>query len=97
MKSIISNDRKCYKCPAINGLHKHHIMKGRRNRDKSEEDGLWVYLCYQHHEGIYGVHGRYGKNMNYELIRLAETKWLEYFQKSKEDFIKRYGKNYLED
>ena len=26
---------------------------------------------------------------------LAETKWCEYYNKTKEDFIKRYGRSYL--
>jgi hypothetical protein len=30
-----------------------------------------------------------------ELQQLAEKTWLEHYNKSIEDFIQRYGKNYL--
>lgn len=30
-----------------------------------------------------------------ELQQLAEKTWLEYYDKTIEDWIKRYGKNYL--
>jgi hypothetical protein len=30
-----------------------------------------------------------------ELQQLAEKTWLEHYNKTVEDFIKRYGKNYL--
>jgi hypothetical protein len=76
-------------------LHKHHIFKGIRNRNKSEEDGLWVYLCFLHHEGTNGVHGKNGKELDERLKRTAEKIWLETNQKKEEDFIKRYGRNYL--
>ena len=95
MKSILQDKKECYICNTKNNLHKHHIMKGIRNRDKAEEDGLWVYLCYNHHEGTYGVHGKYGHNLDIELIKQAELYWIKYNNKTTDDFRKRYGKNYL--
>lgn len=72
----------------------HHIMFG-KNRKKADEDGLTVYLCYEHHEGTYGVHGKKGHEID-ELLKIsAEQVWLTKNNKEKEDFIKRYGKNYL--
>ncbi len=71
-------------------------MKGRRNRNKSEEDGLWVYLCLEHHEGTFGVHGYRGHDLDMELIKKGEEAWLEYFHKTTDDFITRYGRNYLD-
>jgi hypothetical protein len=52
-----------------------------------------VYLCQDHHTGARGVH--FNKKLDLELKKEAETKWLEYYAKSKDDFIKRYGKNYI--
>lgn len=30
-------------------IEKHHVFFGRSNRKHSEEDGLTVYLCVEHH------------------------------------------------
>ena len=95
MKSLLQDKKQCYVCNSQSNLHKHHIMKGVRNRDKSEQDGLWVYLCYNHHEGTYGVHGKLGHNLDIELIKQAELYWLKHNNKTIDDFIKRYGRNYL--
>lgn len=94
MKSIISDKKECYECGITQYLHLHHIMFG-RNRKKADEDGLTIYLCYFHHEGTYGVHGVNGHTLDLKLKKVAELKWLEFYDKTVEDFIKRYGKNYL--
>ena len=94
MKSIINQAKICYVCGTTSNLHLHHILFG-RNRKKADEDGLTIYLCYYHHEGTDGVHGFNGHNLDIELKQLAEKRWLEENNKQVEDFIKRYGKNYL--
>ena len=92
--SIISNQKRCFKCGMPNNLHYHHIIYG-KNRKKADMDGLMVYLCYEHHEGTDGVHGKNGHKLDLQLKRIAEERWLEYYDKNVDDFIKRYGKNYL--
>lgn len=72
----------------------HHVFYGNK-RKKSTEDGLVVPLCAEHHRGTYGVHGKEGHNLDLKYKKLAEQKWLNYYNKTIEDFIKRYGKNYL--
>lgn len=96
MKSIVINQeiKQCAVCGTKDNLHLHHIMFG-KNRKKADQDGLTVWLCYQHHEGTNGVHGKNGHKLDEDLKRYAEKKWLEYYNKTKEDFIQRYGKNYL--
>lgn len=94
MKSIINNEKKCYVCGTVFNLHKHHIFKGVRNRKKAEEDGLWVYLCYLHHEGTNGVHGKNGHELDLKLKKKAERKWLEQ-NRTIDDFINQYGRNFL--
>ena len=93
MKSIISNERKCYKCDSTYNLHQHHIFEG-RNRNNSEKDGCWIYLCYEHHNGSdEGIH--FDKTFDLKTKKLAEKLWLKFYKKTKEDFITRYGRNYL--
>lgn len=96
MKSIVCNQniKYCSVCGEKNNLHLHHIIFG-KNRKKADEDGLTIWLCYNHHEGTNGVHGKNGHDLDIKLKQQAEKCWLEYYNKTIEDFIKRYGKNYL--
>ena len=93
-KSIISIEKQCYICGDKNNLHLHHILFG-KNRKKADEDGLVVWLCYQHHEGTNGVHGKNGHKIDIYLKEIAEDKWIKINNKTKEEFINRYGRNYL--
>lgn len=94
MKSIIQKNKECYVCKKSNNLHFHHIMFG-KNRKKADNDLLTVYLCYEHHEGTNGVHGKNGHELDLRLKQIAEQVWLEYYNKTIDDFISRYGRNFL--
>lgn len=94
MKSIIQDNKCCYVCGRKSNLHSHHIFFG-KNRKKADEDGLTVYLCYDHHEGTNGVHGKNGHELDLMLKETAEYCWLANHNKDKNEFIKRYGKNYV--
>ena len=97
-KSILQWDnRVCFKC-GRNGLYdaldEHHVF-GKFNRNKSEEDGLKVYLCHErcHIFGTESVH----KNalFDLELKRYAQIKSMEKYGWTKKEFIDRYGKSYI--
>lgn len=94
MKSIIDSEKRCFVCGSRNNLHLHHIVFG-KNRKKADEDGLTVYLCYNHHEGTNGVHGKTGHDLDHRLKVIAQTQWQLYYNKKPDDFIKRYGRSYL--
>lgn len=79
----------------FNGSHRHEAFFGIRNRQKSIDDGLVVFLTYENHEGTYGVHGKNGHDIDTKIKMSAEESWLKYYEKTKEDFIKKYGRNYL--
>lgn len=65
-----------------------------RNRQKSIEDGCCVYLCGKHHnQSNDGVH--FNHELDMKLKKEMEVAWLMYYNKTIEDFIKRYGRNYL--
>ena len=75
------------------GLARHEVMFG-RNRQKSIEDGLVVFLTPENHNmSNKGVH--FNKSFDMELKKLAQKTWQEYYKKTEEDFRKRYGKSYL--
>ena len=81
------------------GSERHEVFEGRTgNRDKSIEDGLVIFLTpTAHRTGKYSIH----KNPKYwkeelKIQEVAEVIWCKYYNKTKEDFRKRYGKNYLD-
>lgn len=80
------------------GSERHEVFEGRTgNRKKSIEDGLVIFLTPKmHRTGKLAIH----KNPKYWkdevlLQQIAETIWCEYYGKTKDDFRKRYGRNYL--
>ena len=94
-KSIVSNIRDCYICGKPYPLHKHHIFYGSANRKQSEKYGCWVYLCPIHHNlSNAGVH--FNKAFDLELKRRAQIAF-ETYHGSRADFIKIFGRNYLDE
>lgn len=76
-------------------LEKHHIFYGTANRKLSDDDGLTCYLCaYHHRNSPGGVHGG-NTELDEELKVNAQKAYMEATGCSVDDFIKRYGKNYL--
>ena len=91
MKSIVNNDRHCFKCNTTYNLHKHHIYEG-KNRKNSEKYGLWVYLCGKHHNlSNEGVH--FCKQFDIELKKLGQEAFEREYQDL--DFISIFRRNYL--
>ena len=92
---IMDNHPPYYSNKRFPGSERHEIFEGRTgNREKSIEDGLIIFTTPELH--------RTGKNS----IHLAPKKWIwlkghaeliwcKYYNKTIEDFIKRYGRNYL--
>ena len=96
-KSIIQEDSsKCFLC-GRNGsgdpLECHHIFFGASNRKHSDEDGLVVYLCGDrcHRNGKLSAHK---SAVTAELLKVEAQKAYE-DRHTREEFVQRYGKNYL--
>lgn len=91
--------RECFLC-GKNGssdpLDRHHIYGG-PNRKKSEKYGLVVYLCHNecHIFGKHAVHN--DANVMQRLHEYGQRKAMEENGWSIKDFIREFGKNYLED
>lgn len=65
-----------------------------KNRQKSIEDGCCVYLCGKHHnQSNLGVH--FNKELDNMLKQQTEIAWMKKYNKTTDDFIKRFGKNYV--
>ena len=94
MKSIMQNEKKCCVCGTTQNLHEHHVIHGNANRKLSEEYGLKVWLCLEHHTGTNGVHNNAW--LDGELKKQAEIAWLLHdYNRNIDSFIKIFGKNYL--
>lgn len=91
--SILQNKKNCYFCGKPAECI-HEVFYGTANRKLSIEDGCCVYLCNQHHNmSNNSVH--FNKNMDLQLKIVMQKQWQEYYNKTKEDFIARYGKSVL--
>lgn len=76
------------------GLERHEIFFG-KNRKRSIEDGLVVFLTAEQHRGTNGVHGKNGSELNKTLKLLGQKTAMDYYGWTVEDFRGRYGKSYL--
>lgn len=88
-KSLLQNEKVCYKCGFPLYVDKHHIY-GAANRPISEKDGCFIYLCRRCHDRLH----LNPKFMATYKARCEEA-WLKKYNKTIEDFIARYGRNYL--
>ena len=93
------NGKSCWLC-GRNGsgdpLDKHHIFGG-ANRGKSEKYGLTVYLCHGscHLFGERAAHNC--RETMDELHRYGQRKAMEEQVWSREDFVREFGRNFLDD
>ncbi len=102
MKDSIVVDMRYADYDMIDGtpnVERHHIFGG-ANRDLSDDDGLWVPLTREHHQGKMSVH------MNKEMgVLMHIIGQLAYEKKcvadgmseqdAREHFRKRYGRSWL--
>ena len=95
-KSIIDRDIKgqCFICQKRGYTERHHIY-GSANRKYSEQYGLTVYHCPECHTSS-KIAAHRNKEIRSTLQRIGQRT----FEKkcgSREEFVKLFGKNYLED
>ena len=91
--SIMQKTKECYFCGATQNLDKHHCIHGTANRKLADKDGLFVYLCKDHHTMTSkAVHN--DATVDLVLKKIAQTEWEKRYG-DREKFIQRYGKSYL--
>lgn len=97
MRSIVQEETdRCFLC-GKNGfydrLEKHHIF-GAYNRQKSEKDGLFVFLCGDscHRNGKGAVHKN--KDVMDAMHEIGQKAW-ERTYGTRQQFVERYHKNYI--
>lgn len=74
--------------------HRHEVFFGTANRQKSIKDGLVVFLKPEmHNMSGQGVH--FNREFDLYLKRIGQQAWMDYYGKTADDFIIKYGRNYL--
>lgn len=77
-----------------NGLVRHEVFFGVRNRQKSIDDGLVIFLTPRlHNMSNEGIH--FNKKLDLRAKKIGQKTWMKYYNATEEDFRKRYGRNYL--
>ena len=99
-KSILHGKQSgfCYLCALLNGdysmkqTEEHHVVFGAGQRSLSEEYGLKVYLCREHHrEGPFAPHNN--KEVEEMLCRIAQERFKEEYPDL--EWTEIFRKNYL--
>lgn len=66
----------CYYCGTDKDVELHHCIHGNKVlRSASTQFHLLVGLCSEHHRGLYGVHGKYGREKDLKLQAEAQETW----------------------
>ena len=87
--------RECFLCGRSGWIERHHIF-GASNRQKSDRYGLVVDLCHEcHNEPPNGVH--HNKHTMLRLKQYGQKKVMYEQGWTISDFIREFGKNYLEE
>lgn len=98
MESILQKDKTvciiCKQNASGDHLDKHHCF-GAAFRKKSEKFGLTVYIHHNkcHIFGKNAVHNN--AQVNRHLQAFAQKKAMDHYKWSVDDFIKEFGRNYL--
>ena len=93
MKSIISEEKRCFICHSRQWIEIHHVF-GAADRKKSTEYGLVVPLChYCHNEPPNGVH--YNKEIRQNLQAFVQKKAMKHYGWDMDTWRSIFGRNYL--
>ena len=82
----------------FNGSERHEVFEGRTgNRNKSIKDGLVIFTTPElHRTGKFSIHlSSKQLEEKTKMKQIAEEVWCEVYNKTPEDFLKEYGRNYI--
>lgn len=86
----------CFICFGCHEKLDRHEVFGGANRQKSKRLGLWVTLCHNQHH-IFGPRSVHQcREVDLNLKRMAQQEAMIRYGWSVEDFIREFGRNYLD-
>lgn len=65
----------CELCGSPYGVELHHIIHGFGKRKQHENEYSVIALCWKHHKGKNGVHGKNGRKLDLYLKRRLQEKY----------------------
>lgn len=93
-ESIMQSRKECLVCGSRD-VEQHHVLFGVPRRKYADQDGLWVWLCPEHHRGTNGVHGKNGHWLDILLKKTAQQIYEQ--THTREEWLKRYRRNYRDE
>lgn len=95
-ESILTDDLKhCIECGRT-GVNIHEIFFGLKNRELSKKYKLVIPLCNLLHHNQFECRGiHFDKKLCLKWQKIGQEKFMKYYNTTKEDFSKIFGKNYL--
>ena len=92
--SILQSHKVCYVTGDNYNLHCHHVFGGSCKK-LSEKYGLKIWLRADwHNMSNYGIH--FDSELNNNIREKAQKKAMEHYNWSIEDFIRIFGRNYID-
>ncbi len=85
--------KQCEICGSTQGVQQHHIVKRSQGGGDNEEN--LIYLCWEHHHGTRGVHGREGRELDLQLKLDLQQKYFDQGKSEKEVRKLMGGKIYV--
>ncbi len=83
-----------YETERKDGLARHEVFFGRKNRQLSIKYGLIIFLSDEmHNMSDKGIH--FNKKFCEEVQKIGQKAFMKYYKKTKEEFREIFGKNYL--
>lgn len=90
--SLISDRHECVLCGRTTGKLDRHEIWGGALRQKSKNFGCWCYLC---HEPCHLTEVHKNADTRRSLRRVCQPLAMERYGWTTDEFIKRFGRNYL--
>lgn len=89
--SIMGGRLGCYLCGFRGDLARHEVFHGITNREKSKALGCWVNLCPRCHTRLH----QKDPSLDWDLKRHGQVRAMAHYGWSVEEFIERFGRNYV--
>ena len=86
-KSIIENEKVCFICKNPR-VQQHHIYKSHKCRKIADQEGLWVWLCPEHHRLVHQ-----DRKLDLVFMRLGQEIYEE--THTRREFREKFIKSYL--
>jgi hypothetical protein len=108
-KLVVNIDKKIYEaayhrsnglceiCGSNDRVTLHHIIYGNGKRTEYESLEGAIFLCYEHHQGVRGVHGRDGHPFSLQLKLNLQQRYFDEGFTEDEVRVKMGGKLYDRD